>query len=577
MGATTGDLGHLRSRTAAKLVLIAAFLSFDHAAVVDRVVSLGLSVELLAYVVLYALLAVALVAAAFVPSAPVRLALAAALATGSFVLLGYEWSTSAPLVYDSFETMVASRGDAADAMRQHGGVMLQAAAAALVLFAGLALPPRGRGLPVGLGWWLPAGAVAGLACLLYMRGGEGARALPAPFSPLAQGAIMAALRLTDDAQPRQPVRLVPGRALAAGDIVLIVDESVAARYLDINHRDGVRSGLAEPTPGVEIANFGVAAAVTNCSAGSNRTLRFGGTRESYREAAETMPSIWAYAHRAGLRTVYLDGQRTGGALQNLMSEDERREIDAFVQLDGTPVIERDHALARRLAERLDNGVDEFILVNKVGAHFPVAAKFPVSAARFAPLPDREGSEGIGDLGAQQAPHAGTPEAWRLYRNAYRNTLLWGTRGFFARLLPHVAGSGAVLIYTSDHGQDLHERGGPGESTHCVPDPRSEEGAVPLVLIDANPGGLDWRAKAAANFNGMSHFRIFPSLLGLMGYSPADTAAFYGPSLASAARDPMSFTSNYFATLGRRPRWRSIDPAALAAPPRSDFAALARAR
>lgn len=561
----------------AKLLLLLLYLGFDHAAVSERVASVGLSIELVLFGALYLALVLALGAAALIRPAPLRIAIGAVLAIGSVALHSYEWTTDSPLTYDAFETMIASRGDAGNALSQHGGVLLQAIGAALVLFLAIALPPGQLALRYGLGWIAPLGAVIALAGLLYLRGGEGARALPAPFSPLAEGAIMLTLRATEDDRPRQAVRMAPGPALAAGDIVLVIDESVAANYLDINHRAGVHSGLAESRPGVAIANFGVAASVANCSAGSNRTLRFGGTRSSYRQASEEMPSIWAYAHRAGFHTVYLDGQRDGGELQNLMTPAERLEIDDFVQIGETPVPERDHRLAELLGERLKNGVAELILVNKVGAHFPVADKFPAAAALYRPLPARGRSEGITDIASLPGGEATSEDDWRLYRNAYRNTVAWSTGGFFDLLGPHVAGSGAVIVYTSDHGQDLHERGEVGGSTHCVPDPRPEEGAVPLVVIADSRSKVDWPAHASANYDGMSHFRVFPTLLALMGYPPEQTLAFYGPPLMSGAKDPGSFTPNYNASLGRDPSWRQVVRAELAAPPASDYAQVARGR
>jgi hypothetical protein len=38
----------------------------------------------------------------------------------------------------------------------------------------------------------------------------------------------------------------------------------------------------------------------------------------------TLPSIWQYAKHAGLHTVYIDAQRTGGNLQNLMTDTEKK-------------------------------------------------------------------------------------------------------------------------------------------------------------------------------------------------------------------------------------------------------------
>lgn len=568
-----GIAGHARRAwrwPAAKLLLLALYLAFDHAAITARIASLGPAPALLAWAGLYVLLALALAAAAFMPGHRTRILVAAAMAAGSVMLHSYEWATGSPLTYNAFETMVASRGDAGDAMSQHATILFRSVAAAAVLFVALALPPGRAAMRHGLGWILPAGALLLLAALLYLRGGEGARALPAPFSPLAQLGIMAALELTDDDGPRRAVEQAPGPPAASGDIVLVVDESVAANYLDINHPNGVHSGLAASRLGLGIHNFGIAASATNCSAGSNAVLRFGGTRETYRRAARREPSIWAYARQAGFRTVYLDGQRNDGALQNLMTKEERAEIDDFMQLGATPVPERDHRLAALLAERLGNGVREFILINKVGAHFPVADKFPEDAARYTPLPPRGRMASIIDIAADVGGHTGTAGEWRLYRNAYRNTIAWNTGGFFDRLLPHMPGTGAVLIYTADHGQDLHEDGRTGKSTHCMDDTRPEEGAVPLVVIDAaDAGALPWQEGVAHHRNATSHFRVFPTLLALLGYDPEPL---YGPTLVDAEPDPMTFTSNYFAALGREPHWHKIEPGRLASPPRSDFAA-----
>ena len=88
-------------------------------------------------------------------------------------------------------------------------------------------------------------------------------------------------------------------------------------------------------------NFGYAASITNCSAGVNYTLRFGGTREDYARINARMPSIWEYARAAGLQTVFLDAQRTGRMLINRMTERELEDIDQWIQLDGVPIRDRD--------------------------------------------------------------------------------------------------------------------------------------------------------------------------------------------------------------------------------------------
>lgn len=564
-----GSVQKIKVDLTAKFALIGLYLALDHDAVLARILSLGWSAELGAFVILYGALALALGAAALTRPTSLRIALAAILSVGSVALHSYEWTTGDPLVYEAFETMVASQGDAADAIAQHGGTLLQAIFAGAILFTAIALPTGRMALPYGLGWTIPGITVMALAGLLFLRGGEGARGLPAPFSPLAQGVIMATLKALEEKKPRQAETFTPGPTVVAGDVVLVVDESVSANYLDINNPAGVHSGLAQSRPGLALANFGIAASVANCSSGTNRTLRFGGTRTTYREAAEEMPSIWAYSRRAGRRTVYLDGQREDGELHNLMTVEEASEIDDFVQLGDKPVTERDQELARLLGDRLNNGVVEFIMVNKVGAHFPVADKFPLSAAVYRPLPPRGRTIGITDIGSLPGEEAETQEEWRRYRNAYRNTVAWNTGGFFDLLLPHVANTDAVIIYTADHGQDLQERGGAGGSTHCSAEPRAEEGAVPLVIIAGSSTEIDWMAHASTNFDSVSHFRIFPTLLALLGYEPKQTANFYGPTLQSSEKDPLTFTSRYNASLGRQPIWHRVDRERLAVPPVTD--------
>ncbi len=60
------------------------------------------------------------------------------------------------------------------------------------------------------------------------------------------------------------------------------------------------------------------------------TLRYGGARTEYTRINSSLPSIWQY-------TAYIDAQRTGSNLQNLMTDLERKDIDEFAQFDQTGV------------------------------------------------------------------------------------------------------------------------------------------------------------------------------------------------------------------------------------------------
>ncbi|MDQ4087639.1 MAG: sulfatase-like hydrolase/transferase [Pseudomonadota bacterium] len=548
-------------RAYAKEILLLLYLLLGFEAVGDRVASLGLSLELALYAGVFALLAACAFAAAWVSNFLLRGFYALLFFGSALFLHSTESATDEHLTYDAFVNLFNSRGFAGDALRQYGVAIVTAALTSLPLLVGIALKPRGNPPLPRIAAVAPLAGIALLSAILFARGGDGARGLPGPFAPIAYASLLAYESGTGLGQPRQEVSL-PLTRPSRRDIVLIVDESVLGSYLDINHRTGVRSGLLEPRRGVVVHNFGFAASITNCSVGSNVTLRYGGTRDDYHRINATMPSIWAYARRAGLRTVYIDAQGTGGMRHNLMDDAEHALIDLFIQFDRVRVRDRDMAAADRLRRLLNDDRADFILVNKVGAHFPVHDKYPESHMHYRPALPRGMFENITDTGSRDG-FGGGAEDWRRYRNAYRNTLTWNVGAFFERLLTGADLRRATLIYTSDHGQDLHERGEPGVTTHCSSEPVDEEGLVPLAIIEgAGAPSLDWRRHLAANRHHSSHYNIFPTLLELMGYDPAAVRAVYGRSLAEETRDSFTFNSRFNARLGKQPVWRHIDIRAL---------------
>lgn len=558
-----------------KEALLLLYLVADGGSLADRVTSLGLSPSLGLFAVFYLVLAGALWVASRLASNPLRWTMAVLLfAAGAFIGAS-ERILNDHLTYDGFLNLVGSAGFAGDAMTQHGLRIGAEIFAALPLLFAIGLTPN-RARRFDARWAAaPLGALALLTGMLFLRGGDGARGLPGAFTSLAYLTLATGEELASDGARRQ-VAMQPQAMPGSGDIVLIVDESVAARYLDLADPFGVRTGLLTPPPGIAVHNFGVAASITNCSLGTNLTLRHGGTRERYMEINASGPAIWDYARKAGFAPVYIDAQRTGGGLHNGMDAAERARIQTFVQFDDVAVEERDHAAADRIAGLLANGRREFILVNKVGAHFPVHDKYPDSHAVHRPALPRGRFLGVSDTGSRDG-FDGSAGQWRRYRNAYRNTLLWNVGGFFERLMASGTLHGATVIYTADHGQDLRERGGGGVHTHCSAHPVAEEGAVPLaVLTDA--GMVDgWPEAARRNANRASHYQVFPTILALMGYPENAVRSDYGISLHAPLTDEMRFNTRFNARLGRKPEWKRIDVAALARPPRSDSGPAVAAR
>ena len=92
------------------------------------------------------------------------------------------------------------------------------------------------------------------------------------------------------------------------------------------------------------------------------------------------------------------------------------------------------------------------------------------------------------------------------------------------------GKKIVVIYTSDHGQGLGEKG--SLSTHCLPEnPPNFQASVPLIIWGVNTElPIDIAPLKDANY---SQFQVASSLLQFMGYTKADLPSEIGNDLSAA--------------------------------------------
>lgn len=552
-------------RYAKELLLIIYFLLYVEY-YIERLNAIGLGFAVLLFGAMFLALTLALYLTAYIRQSLIRHAFALVMFASAVFFDVYTRVTADYLSYSSFVSLVYSGGFIQEAAYQYRDAILHGALSGLLLLFGIGLKPRhGLAIPNALRVAAPLCGVLLLSAVLFLRAGEGARGLPIMYTPLAYLNLFAYEALHSTVGPREPVTLTRTSPAVGHDIVLIIDESISGNYLDINAPFGVHSNLKQAHPGVDIFNYGYAASIANCSADTNVTLRYGGTRADYMRINSTLPSIWQYAKKAGLRTVYIDAQRTAGNLQNLMTDTEKKDIDQFVQFDQTSVRDRDMAAAAKLIELLNDDKPELVVINKVGAHFPVHDKYPDAFMAYRPTLPRGQFTEVADTG-ERTGFNGQPDDWLLYRNAYKNTVLWNVGEFFARVFAEANLNNALLIYTSDHGQDLHERGNPGLNTHCGGDPVEEEGLVPLVVIQGSDlKTLDWSAQLAANKDRSSHYNIFPTLLQLMGYDLAGIEAVYGKPLSVATADEFTFNYRFNARLGAKPEWKHIDLGSIVTP------------
>ena len=504
----------LVSLVALKILLLAVFLLISNRGVAERLFSFwerGYSVGLVVFIGIWAIALAALAIAAFLPRLWMRLLWSIPIAVSTFAgVLALEVAR-AHLTFFDVALYWAERAHMGDAMEFYSTWVFAAGAKTLVGIAAILMPPVIR-LPAPRALvFAPLAPIAVIVAMIYVEGGRGTKAFPEQFKGIA---MLSALAISDpfgETASRLPVQLVARAPGATRHVFLIVDESIRADFLDLNAPRDVTPYLLSQRE--RLANFGYAVSGNNCSLFSNLILRYGGVRERLAESVRTYPSIWSFAKAAGYRTVYLDAQMSGGKLQDGMTVVERNQIDAHEQADHVPGAERDFFVAQRLLEIAHAPEPHFVYVNKRGAHFPFTGNYPHDSATFAPHMD-DGEA----VGASRE---------RLV-NSYKNSLRYNLDGFFRELLEGDLGD-AVLIYTSDHGASLLDR---GVLTHCSPaDPHEFEGLVPLLALSGDPE-LQQRLLDAAQINRdrASHFRIFPTLLALLGYDPAEVRATYGASL-----------------------------------------------
>ena len=559
-----------------KLVLLVLFIAATNDGAWQRLQALGSPSQASAFLALWGVSACALLCVAFSPYRSSRYLWTMVFVPCSLVALSYSLITRTHLRLADVEQMLDVLAFADNVLGFYAGPLLTAALICLIGIVALNMPPYWHAGAVARPGWLAAGLllplvpVAAVASVVYVRGGHGTDGLPLQFTSSAFAVVLALERLLSGPEPRRKeVAIAPLDAGRAKSVVVIMDESVRGDLLDINRPGGAYSGLLPHA--AAMANFGIVSSIATCSTPTNAGFRYGIARRSYLTDLTTNPSIWRYAKKAGYRTIYIDGQRHGGRLMNLMSAEELADIDQHIQLpSATRPVERDIRIARRLRHIVENSRQPtFVYVNKMGAHFPYEGKYPPEHAPFQPVSKRTYFGNEVDPKNSGWLQSENEEARIRFRNSYLNAVAWNVGGFFDTLLADLDLSHTVLLYTADHGQNLNEEGAPGFRTHCSSErAAASEGIVPLVVLTGVPAILDEMRQAAHKNRGrVSQFNVFPSVLALLGYRPEDIARSATSELPLQADLPagqQQFLSRFFVRLGRSPVWNSIEPRVRAA-------------
>jgi hypothetical protein len=407
----------------------------------------------------------------------------------------------------------------------------------LFLLAMLTLPPRHRWGP-RLRAIVPVGPIVLVYLVYLVTGGAGIRGLPAQFSSVALGIAIA----VEPSPPatREPVRIRRTARPAVDQVVVIVDESIRGDFIDFEDPVGTTPFLSRIKD--KIIDFGAASAGNNCSVQSNALLRMGAnplTLGTRRGDIRKNPTIWKYAKAVGLATAYIDDQMKPGELSSYMNQSETSQIDFFVQVTGL-AYERDFKAIDTVMSLLETHPRIFIFWNKLGAHSPYEGKYPPKFTRFRP-----------HLNASSM----SEDRERLI-NSYKNAVSWTVDSFFESLLAKVDLKKTLILYTSDHGQNLLDDG--TRRTHCgLTNPKYVEALVPLfVLTEENSLKRRLRQGALGHRDRATHFQIFPTLLQVLGFEPREVREQYYLSLLEEA-SPASpgFTyGDIFGHMGSKVKW-----------------------
>ena len=333
----------------------------------------------------------------------------------------------------------------------------------------------------------------------------------------------------------------------AEKIVLIVDESIRADVLGINaYEKDTTPFLRSLKTGM--VNFGLAASSSNCSDYSNLILRTGLRKDEIpddNQISLKKPSIWQFTRKAGYYNVYMDAQSAEewANYQNFMNKHEASYVDEIDRVRQEIAYESDGVAREKLIDLLKQPGKTFIMLNKYGIHFPYFRSYPKENNFFTPV--LELGEPMNDREKSL--------------NSFMNGIRWSVDDWFKNLLSESGDFRPyVIIYTSDHGQNIVDDG--TLATHCRPRANRFEGIVPMIVFSNDAAILEkFKMVQMTNYDKTSHFQIFPTLIGLAGYKDSWVRSHYGASLSEPSSTLPAFFVGDAHGRGSVRQWVSIFP------------------
>ena len=297
------------------------------------------------------------------------------------------------------------------------------------------------------------------------------------------------------------------------NVVLVIDESIRAEHLSIYGYPRETTPLLEQLQqSGSLVYWEDAISSSTCSALANSALITGinDLPDTNRRVFKN-PTIFHYAKAMGYTTHYIDG--SSSRLWNGLVNDDLLYVDHYLNrsdLEQKDKYDLDFHIARRMHDALKNRTGQFIVVNKVGVHFPYPDAYPAEEVVWDGAPPLTDNEALFES-----------------INHYDNAVRYNSELFFQTLMPDLMPlDNTTILYTSDHGQDLGVHS--GAWSHCGNSQYELE--VPIVLIGQLPNSIN-NADVLAH-----HFNIFPTLLDLLEVPEELRVVDYPVSLLAMSQD-----------------------------------------
>ncbi len=274
----------------------------------------------------------------------------------------------------------------------------------------------------------------------------------------------------------------------AEKIIVVIDNSVSYEELLVTG--------AHTLPGV--IDYGSAFSAANCTATSNFVIRKAGwVRNGTGEViVKGIESLFSLALKADYKTALVDNDNVldDPFTKNYFDEFEIRDIQYQVAGEDE-LYKRDLASVETIPSLLERK-KIFVMINKVGTHFPYSNTLPPNAA----------------------------SGRKIYN--YKKSLVLNTKDYLEKLI-NTIDEDTVVFYTSDHGQNLK---GAIPDCNTGKEIRRAEYAVPFLVITKNAGVKKLLlARRSVYANKMTHLEFSESIRNMMGYAVDDIDSIFKPA------------------------------------------------